>query len=55
MPVANDAGSVATHDVLGSLNGRRRTFYAGAYHRYGFHEDGVWSALRVAADLGVAW
>ena len=25
---------------------RDHTFYCGAYWRYGFHEDGVWSALR---------
>ncbi|WP_129140874.1 NAD(P)/FAD-dependent oxidoreductase [Modicisalibacter coralii] len=29
-----------------------RTHYCGAYWRYGFHEDGVWSALRVARALG---
>nr|WP_089730556.1 FAD-dependent oxidoreductase [Halomonas muralis] len=30
----------------------RRTHYCGAYWRNGFHEDGVWSALRVATALG---
>ncbi|MFY0992142.1 NAD(P)/FAD-dependent oxidoreductase [Halomonas sp. C05BenzN] len=30
----------------------RRTHYCGAYWRNGFHEDGVWSALRVARALG---
>ncbi len=30
----------------------RRTHYCGAYWRNGFHEDGVWSALRVAQALG---
>ncbi len=29
-----------------------RTHYCGAYWRNGFHEDGVWSALRVAQTLG---
>jgi predicted NAD/FAD-binding protein len=29
-----------------------RTHYAGAYWRWGFHEDGVWSGLRVARSLG---
>ncbi|KXS38076.1 MAG: FAD dependent oxidoreductase [Halomonadaceae bacterium T82-2] len=32
----------------------RRTHYCGAYWRNGFHEDGVWSAWRVAAALGTA-
>lgn len=27
------------------INGVNRTYYCGAYWRYGFHEDGVWSAL----------
>ncbi len=35
----------ARHD---ELNGPRRTFFCGAYWGYGFHEDGVQSALRVA-------
>ncbi|WP_136248681.1 NAD(P)/FAD-dependent oxidoreductase [Halomonas borealis] len=30
----------------------RRTHFCGAYWRNGFHEDGVWSALRVARGLG---
>lgn len=36
-----------------SINGVRRTWYCGAYWFNGFHEDGVKSALRVAAKLGV--
>jgi predicted NAD/FAD-binding protein len=47
--------SVATQDRLDELNGRNRTFYAGAHHRYGFHEDGLWSAVRAVAHLGVRW
>lgn len=35
------------------LNGRRRTYYCGAYWRYGFHEDGAYSGVRVAQRLGV--
>ncbi|GEN27915.1 amine oxidase [Halovibrio variabilis] len=30
----------------------KRTHFCGAYWRNGFHEDGVWSALRVAQALG---
>ena len=37
------------------VSGVARTHYCGAYWRYGFHEDGVVSALRVANDLGVQW
>lgn len=38
----------------GEISGPQcRTHYCGAYWRNGFHEDGVWSALRVARSLGV--
>ena len=34
------------------LNGLRGTWFCGAYWGYGFHEDGVASALRVCEQLG---
>ncbi len=34
------------------INGHHHTYYAGAYWRYGFHEDGLWSANRIAHELG---
>ncbi|MGX5203319.1 NAD(P)/FAD-dependent oxidoreductase [Aliikangiella sp. IMCC44632] len=33
------------------VNGDQRTFYCGAYWRYGFHEDGVVSALAALKDF----
>jgi len=39
----------------GEVSGVNRTHYCGAYWRYGFHEDGLNSALRVARTLGVEW
>lgn len=33
------------------ISGRNRTFFCGAYWRNGFHEDGVFSALRVIDQL----
>jgi uncharacterized protein len=36
------------------ISGMRRTHYCGAYWGYGFHEDGVQSALRVCEHFGVA-
>jgi uncharacterized protein len=37
------------------ISGYNRTHYCGAYWFYGFHEDGLNSALRVAKALGVEW
>lgn len=33
------------------INGKKRTYYCGAYWRYGFHEDGVVSALNALAHF----
>ncbi len=37
------------------VSGVNRIHYCGAYWFYGFHEDGLRSALRVARGLGVEW
>jgi uncharacterized protein len=37
------------------VSGANRTHYCGAYWGYGFHEDGLNSALQVARTLGVTW
>ncbi|MCX7836320.1 MAG: FAD-dependent oxidoreductase [bacterium] len=37
------------------INGVRNTYFCGAYWYYGFHEDGVNSALDVVQALGVEW
>ena len=34
------------------ISGADRIHYCGAYWRWGFHEDGAWSALRVSEMLG---
>ena len=44
--------SLATQPHLPDLNGRRRTYFCGSYHGYGFHEDAVRSAVAVSAALG---
>lgn len=46
-------GSDEAQRRLGALQGKRRTWFAGAWTRYGFHEDGLASALAVARGLGV--
>lgn len=45
-------GSVAAQARSGEIQGVRRTWYAGAYWRNGFHEDGVASAIAVARGFG---
>ena len=37
------------------ISGQNRTHFCGAYWFYGFHEDGLNSAIRVAQSLGVDW
>lgn len=46
--------SVAAQSGLPSLN-TGRTAFAGAYHGWGFHEDGCAAGVRAAAALGVRW
>lgn len=48
-----DRAAIAAQPRVQALNGRRRTYYCGAHLRYGFHEDGVVSALAVAEHFGV--
>ncbi len=44
--------SIAAQRRHEEINGRRRTWFCGAYWGYGFHEDGVRSALAVARCFG---
>lgn len=46
-----DAATFAAQRRHGEISGRRRTHFCGAYWGYGFHEDGVKSALVVAEQI----
>jgi uncharacterized protein len=45
--------AVASQKRWKEINGVNRTYFCGAYWGYGFHEDGVVSALKVAERFGV--
>jgi predicted NAD/FAD-binding protein len=53
-PVYTQA-SVAAQQRKVEIQGANRTWFAGAYWGWGFHEDGMRSAVDVANGLGVRW
>jgi uncharacterized protein len=50
-PVYTTEG-IRAQQRVGEISGQRRTHFCGAYWGWGFHEDGVNSALRVAEAFG---
>ncbi len=48
-----DIHAMAAQADLPSIQGRRGTWFCGAWTRHGFHEDGLASAVGVAERLGV--
>lgn len=49
-PVFTEDG-IRAQERWQEINGASNTWFCGAYWRNGFHEDGVWSALRVARAI----
>lgn len=47
--------AIAAQQRWSDVSGRAGVHYCGAYWFYGFHEDGLRSAVRVAKSLGVEW
>ena len=47
-----DEGTVIGQQRRNEINGKRHTYFCGAYWYNGFHEDGVRSALDVCDFLG---
>jgi len=50
-----DRAAVAAQERLPALQGRRDTWFCGAWARYGFHEDGLASGLAVAEQIAADW
>jgi uncharacterized protein len=46
-----DHGAIAAQKDIDAMQGRNRTWYAGAWLRNGFHEDGFASSVRIARRL----
>ena len=47
-----DHKAIAAQSLLGEIQGKNGLFFAGAWTGFGFHEDGVKSAIAVAKTLG---
>ncbi|MEO0918495.1 MAG: FAD-dependent oxidoreductase [Pseudomonadota bacterium] len=47
-----DRAAVTAQDTVRAINGQHRTWFCGAWMRYGFHEDGLASAAEVANLIG---
>jgi len=50
-----DVPAVEAQRLLADVNGADRVYFCGAWTGYGFHEDGLRSALDVCERLGVRW
>ena len=48
-----DKNAIKAQDQLGSIQGTRNIWYCGAWTKYGFHEDGLNSAINIAKKFGV--
>ncbi len=47
-----DSKAIKAQKVIGAIQGEQHMWFCGAYQRYGFHEDGLQSAVTVAKALG---
>lgn len=52
-----DTAAIENQSRIADIQGRDRFWFCGAYTRYGFHEDGLASAVDVALRMGIkpAW
>ncbi|MBX2858530.1 MAG: FAD-dependent oxidoreductase [Cellvibrionaceae bacterium] len=48
-----DSKAIQAQQHIDSIQGQDGLWFCGAYQRYGFHEDGLLSAVNIAAKMGV--
>ena len=48
-----DQSSIEGQKMLADIQGKNGLWFCGAYLRYGFHEDGIWSAIMMLKKMGV--
>ena len=48
-----DMEAIEAQEKLPEIQGKRGVYFCGAYFRYGFHEDGLLSALNVVNQFGI--
>ena len=46
-----DKGAIDAQSRIADIQGLQNAWFCGAWQRFGFHEDGLWSAVQVAARL----
>lgn len=48
-----DQAAINAQQELHKIQGKDKIWYCGAWQRYGFHEDGILSAVNVAKEFGI--
>jgi predicted NAD/FAD-binding protein len=48
-----DQAAMNAQPQLASLQGQQHSWFCGSYHRYGFHEDALASAVKICKDFGI--
>ena len=48
-----DYEAIKARKSLNEIQGRRNIWFCGAWTKYGFHEDGLNSAINVAQQFGI--
>jgi len=48
-----DEAAIRAQGEIATLQGQNRFWFCGAYQRYGFHEDGLGSAVAMTEKMGI--